>query len=358
MEFDTGPQALSWFRDRYLEGSLDIRPPYQRRPVWGAKQKCALIESILMNLPVPELYMQQIVSAEGDTTYAIVDGQQRTRTVLQFIGAEQDPEEQEFNRFPLDKLPATSPWYGKMLAELDPDDRRRFFGYRFAVRYLNTDRDDEVRDMFKRLNEYQSPLTPQELRNAMFTGPFVKFVTTLADDEYWAENRVVTPAGIRRMIDIQFVSELVIGLLHGPQAGSPRAIDDYYQEYEDYESEFPGQKTVEPLYAATRDVVERLFPEIRKTRWANMTDFYSVFVAIGHVLRSRDKPLAAREVRELRDSLASFAEIVSDKQADDDLKVPRHVSQYVRGLQRGANDKTRRSARHTSLLTVIDEAIG
>src|SRR5207249_10762674 len=109
MDFHSTEQTISWFRDRYREGSLEIRPPYQRKPVWVGRQKCYLIESILMGLPVPEIYVQQTTSADGSTTYAIVDGQQRIRTVLQFIGSDADPEEQAYNKFVLDKLDASSP---------------------------------------------------------------------------------------------------------------------------------------------------------------------------------------------------------------------------------------------------------
>ncbi len=98
MDFDSSMQSISWLRDRYREGSLEIKPPFQRRPVWTANQKCYLVESILLGLPVPEIYVQQITTADGDTTYAVVDGQQRVRTVLQFIGFDEDPDEQEHNK--------------------------------------------------------------------------------------------------------------------------------------------------------------------------------------------------------------------------------------------------------------------
>src|SRR5579864_6539815 len=104
MNFDSSVQTIGWIRDRFREGTLKIKPPYQRKPVWVARQKCYLIESILRGLPIPEIYIQQTTSAEGDTEYAIVDGQQRIRAVLQFIGSETDPEEAIYNKFALDKL--------------------------------------------------------------------------------------------------------------------------------------------------------------------------------------------------------------------------------------------------------------
>jgi hypothetical protein len=241
MTFDSSVQTIAWFRDRYREGNLKIKPPFQRKPVWVARQKCYLIESILRGLPVPEIYIQQTTTPEGQTTYAVVDGQQRVRTVLQFVGSEQDPEEADYNKFTLDKLDPSSDWANADFAGLTVDQKRTFYGYKFVVRYLNTDSDDEVRDMFRRLNKFLTPLKPQELRNATYSGPFVALVLQLADNEYWAENRIVTPAAIRRMNDVEYVSELMIGVLHGPQGGSAAIVDSYYQQYEDYEDLFPDQ---------------------------------------------------------------------------------------------------------------------
>ena len=83
MKYDASQQTLGWFKERYLEGNLEIRPPYQRRPVWSVRQKSNLIESILLKLPVPEIYIHTETSADGKTTYAVVDGQQRVRSILQ-----------------------------------------------------------------------------------------------------------------------------------------------------------------------------------------------------------------------------------------------------------------------------------
>src|SRR4051794_29530468 len=127
MDFGSTEQIISWFRDRYREGTLEIKPPFQRKPVWVARQKSYLIESILLGLPVPEVYIQQIVDDEGTTTYAIVDGQQRIRTVLQFIGVESDPAEQQFNKFALDKVDPQSRFYGLAFADLSSDAKRAFY---------------------------------------------------------------------------------------------------------------------------------------------------------------------------------------------------------------------------------------
>lgn len=129
MKFGPSPQLIIWFRDRYVEGNLTIKLPYQRRPVWAKKQKCYLIESILLGFPIPEIYVQNTRTPDGKTKYAIVDGQQRIRAILQFIGADDDPNEEEFNKFTLDKLPASSPWKNMSFSDLRDSEKIEFFNY-------------------------------------------------------------------------------------------------------------------------------------------------------------------------------------------------------------------------------------
>jgi hypothetical protein len=356
LDFGSTEQIISWFRDRYREGTLEIKPPFQRKPVWVSRQKSYLIESILLGLPVPEVYIQQVVDEEGETTYAVVDGQQRIRTVLQFIGVDEDPEQSEFNKFALDKLEPQSQYYNTTFAELAPDEKRAFYGYKFSVRVLNTSSDEEVRDMFRRLNKFLTPLNAQELRNAIYTGPFIRLIEAFADNEYWAENRIVTATQIRRMVDLQFVSELLIGVMHGPQGGSAKIVDDYYEQYEDFETEFPGQRQARERFRATLDQVSTVLPELKSTRWSNLADFYTLFVVMAAVLRKQK--LSAREQRELRTRLMAFASDVDVKLDDPDAQVGRNVSTYSNNVQRGANDRVRRGERHRALLAEVEEVTG
>ena len=352
MNFDSNKQVLSWFNDRHLDGSLEIKPPFQRKPIWGAKQKSFLIESILLGLPVPEIYMQQSTSEGGKTTYAIVDGQQRIRTVLQFIGSEKDPEHLEANKFALDKLPVESTWHNATFAKLTPEEKRQFYGYQFCVRNLYTDDEGEVRGMFGRLNKFLAPLKPQELRHALYTGPFVKVVERFADDGYWAENKIVTAAAIRRMSDLEFVSELLIGTIHGPQGGSPAVIDNYYVTYEDYEDEFPGQKTAAKLFLKTFAVIKELFADIQEHRWGNKTDFYTLFVGLAAVLSESTLTTAAR--KRLVKALNAFERQINERLRNEEAEVSEDAIEYVRAVEKGANDKHRRGTRHAIMVRLIE----
>ena len=356
MKFTSTLHPISWFRDHYLNGGLAIKPPFQRRPVWTPKQKCYLIETVLLDLPIPEIYVQRSVTAQGIETFAIVDGQQRIRSILQFIGSEADEEEREFNGFVLDKLDSTSDWRGLSFADLSDDQKKAFFSYEFTVRYLYTENDEDTKDVFRRLNKYLTPLRPQELRNATYNGPFAKLAEKLADDEYWAENKIITSASIRRQGDVEFVSELMIGAMHGPQGGAPSIIDQYYATYEDYDEEFPGQRALLAAFRNTLNAVRDIVPRVRELRWGNKTDFYTIFVVFAHLFRKK-RP-KQREKSRLRRILAEFATEVDDAGAGENGHVSEEAIRYVKAVQKGANDKARRAARHEALSTVMKRALG
>ncbi len=203
---------------------------------------------------MPEIYVQVVTNEEGSDEFGVVDGQQRLRTILQFIGVEFEADQhanEDNNVFQLDKPPASSIWKNKSFADVTGELRKKFFQYQICVRSLYTDDGKEVEDIFKRLNKSTMPLKAQELRKATYHGAFALLAEKLADKEYWAVDRIITPAYIRRMGDIEMMSDLLIGLLHGPQGGSAKIIDQYYEQFEIYEDEIPGHAKLESLFDRT-----------------------------------------------------------------------------------------------------------
>ena len=174
----------------YKEGCLELKPPFQRKPVWSEKNRSYLIDTILNGYPVPEIYLQVVTDSSGNTKYFVVDGQQRVRAILEFLEGEYEIMESE------------SPTFGgKEFKDLSDGSKKDFWDYPLVTRELKTSREDEVRIVFKRLNRYVVPLNKQELRNATFRGEFIELIKGLANDDYWADNKIVTAADIRRMRD-------------------------------------------------------------------------------------------------------------------------------------------------------------
>jgi hypothetical protein len=351
-------QSISWFQKEYKEGRLILRPPFQRKPVWLDKQRCALIESVLLDVPIPELYVQVSQADDGTEAFGVVDGQQRLRSILQFVGLERSEDQQtdDYNNFSLATLSSTSPFKDKTFADLSTEVRKRFFQYELGLRMLYTDDTKEIEDVFKRLNKFGMPLKPQELRNATFHGAFAKLSEALADDDYWAVNRIVTPAAIRRMSDIEMMSDLLVGLIHGPQGGSAKILDEYYEQYEDFDLEFPEQNRIKRLFYRTRSLIERLFPKIADVpRWGNRADFYSLFVALGDALRDAEPP-RARE-KDLREAFQRFATEVDGQLEGPQADVSAAAKSYAKAIEKGSNEKARRVDRHKALLELIDAII-
>jgi len=354
MDHTSRPQSIAWFQDHYKDGRLKIRPPFQRKPVWLAKQRCALIESILMRIPIPEVYVQVTIAEDGEEEFGVVDGQQRLRTILQFVGLEsaEDREGEDNNNFILEKLPATSIYKDKTFADIAGTDRKNFFKYEICVRFLYTEEQSEVEDVFKRLNKFTMALKPQELRNATFHGPFAKLSETLADDEYWAVHRIISPAAIRRMSDIEMMSDLLIGLLHGPQGGSAKVIDTYYEQYEQFDDEFPEENRVKRTFVMTLDLLKQLFPNIADIpRWGNRADYYSLFVAFGNLLSAYSLP--EKNEKPLREKLVEFAKEVDQRLEDPTARTSEPSKTYARAIEKGSNDKARRVDRHEALCGII-----
>jgi Protein of unknown function DUF262 len=353
MKHFSRPQSISWFQEHYKAGRLALRPPFQRKPVWADKQRCALIESILMDIPIPEVYVQVTQAENGVEEYGVVDGQQRLRTILQFVGVERrrDQEEEDHNLFSLDALPATSPHKDREFADLVGEERKKFFQYEICLRLLYTDDQRVVEDVFKRLNKFTLPLKAQELRNATYHGPFAKLSEKLADDEFWAVNRIVSAAAIRRMADIEMMSDLLIGVLHGPQGGSAKIIDEYYEKYEQFEDEFPEQSRAKKLFDKTFDTIKRLFPEdISEVRWGNRADYYSLFVALAQLFVDQKLPPSAE--KGLAKRLVEFGVEVDRSLERPNANVSDEAQQYARAIEKASNDKARRADRHEALIEV------
>jgi hypothetical protein len=215
--------------------------------------------------------------------------------------------------------------------------------------------------MFTRLNRYLTPLNAQELRNATYTGPFAKLAEELAENEYWLKSGLMTRALIRRLGDLDFVSQLLIGVIHGPEGGSASVVDEYYRQYEDYDLDegIPDQRRARKLFDQTLKFIQNVFPNLQEAtelRWSNRADFYSLFVVVADIIREHDVP-KARHIPSLRSALEKFSKDVNRRLANEDAAVPTNVVNYVRAVEKGVNDKARRADRHLVLRALAEETL-
>ncbi len=141
---------------------IDPTPDYQRPPAWSRKQKQLLIDSILREYDIPKMYWMS-VNREDGVKYEVIDGQQRLRSIWEYQAGDYG--------LPKDIDPIQGvDCAGKKYADLDMDISTVFDAYAVDVVIIDdavqTDKEDEVRDMFLRLQN-GTTLKAQEKRNAM-----------------------------------------------------------------------------------------------------------------------------------------------------------------------------------------------
>jgi uncharacterized protein with ParB-like and HNH nuclease domain len=331
-------QTISWFKDRLNESNLVFKPPFQRNPVWLPKHKAYLIDTVLRGLPIPEVYIQKETDAEGHTTYGVVDGQQRLRALL------------EFSQNDVALMGAYSPTRdGQTWDDLTADERKRFWHYRLVLREIENASDADLRDLFRRLNQHTVTLNAQELRNARFKGDFILTVTDLADQDFWAESRVVSAKDIRRMLDIEYVAELLIGIMHGPQ-NKKASLDAFFEAYDD---KIPNKIVWLKEFEETRSSIEQLVPELKASRWKGRSDFYSLFLAVHEVAKGRILPKT--KLPKAQQALKNFGEQVTGMLSKDAARhrYPTPIRRYAVAVEKAASDKDRRETRHQILKQLL-----
>jgi uncharacterized protein with ParB-like and HNH nuclease domain len=148
------------------KGIIKLDPDYQRRHRWDEKTASRLIESLILNIPVPTIYISQDVDVDFETEeyrYSVIDGQQRLTSMYNFL-------KEKFALSGLDTLEELNGCYHK---DLPPFLIRRLEERSVKCLRIDSTLDAQVKiDIFERLNSGSVKLEPQELRNAVFSGMF------------------------------------------------------------------------------------------------------------------------------------------------------------------------------------------
>ena len=268
------------------KGTIIIDDSFQRQFVWGAKDQVALIETILLGYPIPELYLWQTATDpdSGETTLSVVDGQQRIRSVYNFIK----------NEFKLEKRhleESTADYSGKYFSELSAENKSEIWKYPFTARLIKEEVSyDDIVKLFLRLNRTNIALNPQELRNAAFGGKFLRLADKISGLDFWAQHGVFNAADLRRMGDVQFVSTLLIFLRRGieeetSQAVLNRVYDQYNEVYTEAKRDLSAFNKILSLLEDLA-VGKKYISQAFNTK----THFYTLFVLAYYILNNVDIP--------------------------------------------------------------------
>jgi hypothetical protein len=257
-------------------GQLQLQPEFQRNSVWPRSAKAYLVDTILNERPIPLFFFQRSTSPQsGRPEYAVIDGQQRLRAIFEFLD----------DRFSLTESKDDSvakPFQNKRYSQLPAEMRQRILNYDLVVQELSGYSDDDIRDMFARMNRYVVPLSKQELRHAKQHGKFKDFVERLGRWPFWAQNRVFTPQQVQRMRPAEFCAELAILLSEGPQ-DKKRAIDLYYIRFQET---FGEGTSIQNRLKEYLDWISKALPDLPKHRFRRSSELYSMIGALDRISKS------------------------------------------------------------------------
>lgn len=263
LDFVKGVQSKEYNVDR----------DYQRSDaVWPSVAKSFLIETILLNFPVPKLSLHQKLDVKTRTVVKnIVDGQQRTRAIQDFYE----------NKLRLSRVNIHDDFAGRTFSQLEEAHQAQFMNYGMDFDIFVGASNEEVREIFRRMNSFTVPLNPEEKRHSTFQGPFKWFMNKLTRDydDAFETSGVFTLKQLNRMQDAKLLTEVVKAMLDGISTTSKASLDAIYRKYD---KDFPRQTDVgDALRPALQFVLS--FEEIRGTPLMKTYNVYSLLLAHMHV---------------------------------------------------------------------------
>lgn len=151
---DKKDYPISTIREMFDDGDIIPQPDYQRDYVMDDKKASKLIESILMDIPIPTVYFCE----EIDSRLSIIDGQQRLTSIVRFMK----------NEFALTGLEELSNFNKKKYSDLDKVNQRKLKNSTISSVTLKKESQELKYEIFARLNQGSTSLKPQELRNCVY----------------------------------------------------------------------------------------------------------------------------------------------------------------------------------------------
>ena len=199
----------------YKDGEMDIHPEFQRVYRWTGEQKTRLIESILLGIPLPPIF----VATRKDGVWDIVDGVQRLSTIFQFAGILKGENNELLPPLVLEPtkfLPSLEGMQYEGSAEntLDPAQRIQFKRSKISVNLILKESDPNSKyELFQRLNTGGTPLSEQEVRNCLLlmeNKKIYEFLKKLSESKDFVEVVALTDRLTREKHDMELVLRFIL----------------------------------------------------------------------------------------------------------------------------------------------------
>jgi len=185
IEIEQGQRKIIWqakdfsireFQTMKHDGDLILQPEYQRNFVATSQIASRLIESVLMDVPIPVIYLAE----EKDGTFSVIDGQQRLTSFISFVEGK-FPNGTEFKLYGLKVMPELN---RKSFAQLDKELQTKIKTTTIHSVIIKKESNEDIKfEIFERLNTGATKLNEDEIRNTVYRGRYIKLLAELADND-------------------------------------------------------------------------------------------------------------------------------------------------------------------------------
>ena len=206
-------------------GEVRVDRKYQRSAsVWPERAQSYLIETILRGFPMPKLALHQQTDLKSRKSLKyVVDGQQRTGAIVDFFG----------ETLTLSRSLELEEARGKRIDGLPQELQEAFLSYPLQFDQFEATDEDVVREYYRRINSFTSPLNPEERRHANFQGNMKWFILKLSErhTETLLSLRTLSEREVVRMGDQKLFAEIVHAMLNGIRTTNNKMLDNMYRDY-------------------------------------------------------------------------------------------------------------------------------
>lgn len=293
VSFNTYDITVDELVRRVAANKIEVAPSYQREFRWDAERQSRLVESLFLGIPVPNLFMATNSDSASGLKWEVVDGLQRTLTLVSFAGNGDQRQAAGLSGKPLTLtgLEKLTSFNGLAFKELPADLSDLLLIRPMKVTVLDDLSDKRVRfDLFERLNTGGIKLSDQEIRECIFRGPFIELLRELSVN---ADFRTVVRVPKRKEKD-GTLEECVLRFFafHDDYLKFDHSVRDFLNAYtaehaEDDEDSLQNAKT---CFERTFRFLAECFPE-GATRSRSTTPVnYFEGIAVGAALAIDVKP--------------------------------------------------------------------
>ena len=337
MKWESYSHPISDIRDWDQNQRLELRPDFQRNEVWSKAAQVMLIDTIIRGIPIPKIYIKSIIT-DGKTYRIVIDGQQRLTAILKFVK----------NNLKL-KNPYVGEFQDKKFNELPDDVQKGILRYKIDINEIFNPTDEEIRDLYSRVNKYTVQLNKQELRRADFPGDFIDLAEEVAEMKFFELAKIFSVKQRRRMLDVEYIEELLTILLAGMQDKK-----DYLDDICESNTKMDNREEVSARFANIIADIQTIFdPEILpigETRFKQKSDFYTLFACID-ILRSNNLAISGN-LFDVRTALREMDEKIGPQSEEEEYR------EYATRCLSDANSIANRKWRAEFLLKRISGCYG